>query len=242
MKKGLIALLVIVAFVAGRVSVEQFEPETKKAYKTKEKLSDLKCMPSDFLQIISPSSPYEKVKEMFGVADKMQANSQTNSTYYFYDLQNVYLRIDSKDDKSISAISIQSKGVKPFVKIGSDCPNNFDQSTLFLGKSTFNKLYDSNSVVEISSDRCNNFAFKYQFGGRVSSYHSYIYGTFIKSDISENSVICDSAKVFDTSRGKINLLNSATQIIDYIVIGDDDVIKKNHCFGEGIHCDLIYLR
>jgi len=241
MKKGLIALLVIVAFVAGRVSVEQSEPETKNANKTKEKLSDLKCMPSDFLQIISPSSPYEKVKEMFGVADKIQKNNSTHSTFYFYDLQNAYLSIESKDDKSISVISIQSKGVKPFVKIGSFCPNNFDQTNLFLGKSTFDKLFDSTPDVEVSADKCKSFAFKYSVSGRASSYHSYLYGTFLSDDASKYSSLSDTTKMFEASLGRAILLEPSSQTIDYIVIGDDELIKKNHCFGEGIHCDLVYL-
>lgn len=210
--------------------------------KDEEILRNINYIPENFFDIITPNSPIDKIKELFGIADKIHTAQDNSHTSYFYNLDNAYLLIDSKDKESISVISIESKGVKPFVKIGKECPM-FYFDNLQLGKSTFNELpLEYTKDVELSRDRCESFAFKYGFQGRPCSYYNYSYGTFVKYDFSEfKNIDEDENNFIFSSWGIANMDNPKKHTIDFIIIGDDDIIKKSHTYGEGIHCDIINL-
>jgi len=207
----------------------------KKSYK------DIDYIPVNFFDIISPSSPIDKIKEMFGVPKKIFSSDIGGYTSYFYDLKNAYLLIDSKDKESISVISIQSKGLEPFIKVGKECPVDIGEEPILLGKSTFKELPKEYSNVELSRDRCASFAFSYNYLGRPCSYHTFIYGSFVEYGFEEFSNITEEGMNFECSYGISTLLNCEKYKIDYIIVGEEDLIKKAHSYGEGVHCDYINL-
>ncbi len=221
------------------------EEQTVQATESKETYKEIGYLPENFLELVTTSTPLEKIKEMFGIADKMYSNKEEAYTYYFYDLQNGYLRIDTKDDKTISTISIQSKHKKPSLKIGSSCPIDFlNGKILKLGESKFNEL-DDKKPVEISRDKCTELGFIGGFGGRPCSYKTTFYGSIIdyeKLEIDYEKLTNETSVFFESSYGFLDNNYFKNQTIDYIIISnDEELLKKSHPYGEGIHCDIINL-
>jgi hypothetical protein len=130
----------------------------------KETYKDIDYIPENFLELVDDYTPLEKTKEMFGIADKIYSPLEEAVGFkfysYFYDLQNGYLIIDTKDNKTISAIYIKSKHNKPNLKIGSTCPLDFNNGKILkLGESKFQELQFRNTV-EISGDRIGYISYK----------------------------------------------------------------------------------
>ncbi len=222
------------------------EKQTVQAVESKETYKEIEYLPENFLELVTTSTPFDKIKEMFGIADKIYSNKEEGYTYYFYDLQNGYLLIDTKDDKTISTISIQSKHNKPSLKIGSSCPIDFyNGKILKLGESKFNELEDK-KPVEISRDRCTQLGFIGGFGGRPCSYQTTFYGNIIdyeKLEIDNSKLTDENSVFFESSYGFIDNNSFKNQIIDYVIISnDEELLKKSHSYGEAIHCDIINLK
>jgi serine/threonine protein kinase len=209
-----------------------------------ENYKDIDYLPENFLEIVSTSTPLEKINEMFGIADKVQSDQELGYTSYYFDLENAYLLIDTKDEITISTISIQSKEGKSAIDIGSFCGNNFTNGKIIkLGLTKFRDL-DNNTPIEISRDRCNNLGFINVSSGRNCNYQSIFYGNIYKEmEIGFDEFFNENSVYFEGSDGFIDYSYFKDHVINYIIISnDDDLLKKSHPYGQGIHCDIIELK
>lgn len=225
MKKAIEILSLVIGIVASAIAIYSWMmPSSQQS----DQLKKIDYIPSNFFDVITPASSVEKIIEMFGMATKTHVSEENGNTSYFYDLKNAYLIIDFKGKEKISVISIQSKNIEPYIKIGGLCPLDIKDNYVFLGKSYFNQSpKEYNEGVEISRDRCDYFAFKYTYTGRPCYYYNFMYGTFIENSPDEFKNINEQGVMFDASYGTTNLDINKKHKIDYMIIGDDDIIKKN---------------
>lgn len=203
-------------------------------------VKELDYIPEDFFDLIFPASPLDKVKQIFGIADKVTRIGDVFC--YYYELKNGYLLIESTDNVTISVITLQSNNSEPFVRFADCCPYHLDEEPLLLlGKSTFLDLPEVYHEVEIGGDRCDNFALSYNYGARHCSYHHFVFGTFLEDWSDYKNSLKETETEFDT-RGVAQIINPGGQSIDYIILGDMEIMKETHYTGAGVHCDFIYLR
>lgn len=157
-------------------------------------------------------------------------------------MKNGYLLIESTDNVTISVITVQSNNSEPYVRFADCCPYHLDEEPpLFLGKSTFLDLSEEYHEVEIGSDRCDNFALSYNYGARHCSYYHFVFGTFLDHWSEYENSLRTTGMMFET-RGMAKIINPGEQTIDYIILGDMEIMKETHYTGAGVHCDFIYLR
>ena len=199
-------------------------------------------IPDDFFQLITPASPLQSIKNLFGEPKKFYSKEKEQSNYhiYFYDMKNCYLLISSIDNLSVSSICIQSKGIPPFVKVGSKCPLNIKDNPVLLGKTSFNTLKLENTdkrELEVGRDRCTEFLVLSNYLGRPCEYYSFSFGSFIPYGSINTDELTENNKVFEYSLGVGIVSIPKTSLIDYVVIGDENAIKQTHHYGEGVHCD-----
>lgn len=238
--KKLLLFLFLPLFLACNNNGQESSFEENESTLNTSDIKELDYIPEDFFDHIFPASPLDKVKQIFGIADKVTRIGDVFC--YYYELKNGYLLIESTDAVTISVITLQSNNTEPFVRFADCCPYHLDEeSLLFLGKSTFLDLHEEYHEVEIGRDRCDNFALSSNYGARHCSYHHFVFGTFLEDWSEYKNSLQETGMEFET-RGVAQIINPGGQTIDYIILGDLEIMKETHYTGAGVHCDFIYLR
>ncbi len=220
-------------------------------------------IPSDFFEQIGPGSSLVRVYELFGTPFKTKKTGNTTEIngsiikceyfYLLFNLQNANMLIISKDNTSVGSICIDvtdSNTLNPEINVSNICPDL--PSELVLGKSKFLDIFDKTEKNKMSilkknqnylvfnSDRC-SYHFVYEdYGARPCGYNTVFYGTNINwSDVTWEEESKDSQKISLSDGHDVYVnTNPSEFILNYVIFGDDQLIKCAHSYLESIHCDL----
>lgn len=223
--------------IGGQNNTVTIAPEKKTSGKLN--VSGLSGMdiPEDFLYNIKPGTPIDFVKEVMG-SPRKSIKGKKRWVSFIYNFNNAYVQIDTKDAKTVSAVSVALTDNKAKIKIS---PLDYTIGGKY-SESGVKYIMNETSIGEILKENNNgcrapeiNVAARNQNGytvcyfGRPGAYNYYIIG-------SERMKIpdYDERKKYDWRKS----------IVDYVVVADssdlDDMLNELHFDGVGIFIENRY--